>query len=107
VHTGPGVQEADLKQTLDWAGKQLEDVLAAMKNQAPSVHFAGPPGKNDPPDKGKLTTPKPPKVPDDADEKQMQAYQKKMSDYTTMMQTIANVLRMMEQMSKNLMGNIR
>jgi hypothetical protein len=51
--------------------------------------------------------PKAPDLPTNANPKQVMEFQKKMNDYTSMMQTLSNVLRMLEQTSKSIMGNVR
>lgn len=51
--------------------------------------------------------PKPPTLPDDATPEQLEEFQKKMSDYTNMTDLLSNILRMMEEIQKNIMSQVR
>ena len=51
--------------------------------------------------------PNPPTLPDNPTPQQLEEFQKKMSDYTNMMDLLSNILRMMEEIQKNIMSQVR
>lgn len=101
------VHEANLRQALEVAGQHLQQLLSTLKDQAPSINFAGPPLKDAALDTAKMNLPNPSQLPGDLSDEQALQLQQKASDYSQMMQMISNILKMLESTSNSIVQNLR